>query len=113
MTRVKRGVTKLKRRKNTLAQTKGYRNGRSTKEAAAKDAIRHAGAYAFAHRRDKKGDKRSLFQTKINAGVRSFDMSYSKFMGAFKKKGHTVDRKILADIAENYPETFERIVKSI
>lgn len=113
MTRVKRGVTKLKRRKNVLAQTKGYRNGRSTKEAAAKDAIRHAGAYAFAHRKDKKSDKRSLWQVKINAATRTFDLPYSKFMGALKKKNIAVDRKILADLAENAPETFERLVKSL
>ena len=61
MSRVKRGTIKNKRRKNTLAQVKGYRFGRSTKEAAAKDAIRHAGAYSFAHRKDKKNDRRKLW----------------------------------------------------
>ncbi len=113
MTRVKRGVTKLKRRKNTLAQTKGYRFGRSTKEAMARDAIRHAGAYAFAHRKDKKGDRRTLWQTKINASIRPLGTTYSKFMGSLKKKGILVDRKILAALAENKPETFARFVKSI
>ena len=113
MSRVKRGVIKLKRRKNTLAKTKGYRFGRSTKEAAARDAIRHAGAYAFAHRRDKKGDMRTLWNTKINAGVRTFNLSYSKFIDALKKKGIGLDRKVLADLAENNPETFERVVKSL
>ena len=58
MPRVKRGVIKNKRRKNVLSQVKGYRFGRSTKEAAAKEAIFHAGAYAFAHRKDKKNDAR-------------------------------------------------------
>ena len=104
---------KLKKRRNVLSQTKGFRNGRSTKEAMAKDAIRHAGAYAFAHRRDKKNDMRSLWTVKINGAVRAFDMSYSKFINALKKKSIAIDRKILADLAENCPETFERIIKSI
>jgi large subunit ribosomal protein L20 len=67
MTRVKRGTIANKRRKNVLAQVKGYRFGRSTKERMAKDAIAHAGTYAFAHRRDKKSDKRRIWQVQINA----------------------------------------------
>ncbi len=113
MTRVKRGVIKLKRRKKILSQTKGYRFGRSTKEAAAKEAILHAGTYAFAHRKDKKNDKRRLWTVKINAATRAFDMSYSKFIDALKKKDILVDRKILSDIASKNPETFERIMKAI
>jgi large subunit ribosomal protein L20 len=113
MSRVKRGVIKQKRRKNTLAKVKGYRHGRGTKEAQARDAIRHAGAYAFAHRRDKKGDMRELFQVKINAVTKSTGLSYSKFMGSLKKKGIALDRKILADLAENKPETFDRVLKTL
>lgn len=113
MTRVKRGVIKNKRRKNILAQTKGFRFGRSTKEAQAKEALLHAGAYAFAHRRDKKGVARRLWQTRINAAIRPFGMSYSKFIDALKKKNILVDRKILSTIAQKNPESFERIVKSL
>lgn len=113
MTRVKRGTIKNKHRKNILAQTKGFRFGRSTKKAQAKDALRHAGAYSFAHRKDKKADARSLWTTRINAAIRPFEMSYSKFMDGLKKKSIDLDRKILSDIAENNPETFARIVKSI
>lgn len=113
MTRVKRGVIKNKRRKNILKQTKGFRFGRSTKEAQAKDALMHAGAYSFAHRKDKKADARSLWTTRINAAVRPLGMSYSKFIDGLKKKNVIVDRKILSDIAQNNPETFSRIVKSI
>jgi large subunit ribosomal protein L20 len=109
MTRVKRGVIKNKRRKNVLSQTKGYRFGRSTKEAAAKEAISHAGTYAFAHRRDKKADKRSLWQVQINAAVRGLGTTYSKFIGELKKANIGVDRKILSDIAINKPETFKRV----
>ena len=113
MTRVKRGVIKNKHRKNILAQTKGFRFGRSTKKAEAKDALRHAGAYSFAHRKDKKADARSLWTTRINAAIRPFEMSYSKFIDGLKKKNIELDRKILSDIAQKNPETFARIVKSI
>lgn len=113
MTRVKRGVIKNKRRKNVLVQAKGFRFGRSKKEAQAKDALRHAGAYSFAHRKDKKADARSLWTVRINAAVRSLGISYSKFIDGLKKKNILIDRKILSDIAQNNPETFERIVKSI
>lgn len=113
MTRVKRGVIKNKRRKNILKQTKGFRFGRSTKEAQAKDALMHAGAYSFAHRKDKKADARSLWTTRINAATRPLGISYSKFIDGLKKKNIAVDRKILSDIAQNNPETFARIVKSL
>lgn len=113
MTRVKRGTMKNKRRKNILAQTKGYRFGRSTKTIQATEAIMHAGAYAFAHRRDKKADARSLWTTRINAAVRPLGMSYSKFIDTMTKKKIGLDRKILSDLAQNNPETFARIVKSL
>lgn len=113
MTRVKRGTMKSKRRKNILAQTKGMRFGRSTKVAQATEAIAHAGAYSFAHRKDKKADARSLWTTRINAAIRPFEMSYSKFIDALKKNKIALDRKILSDIANNNPETFSRIVKGL
>lgn len=113
MSRVKRGVIKAKRRRNTLAQTKGYRFGRKSKEAAARDAIRHAGAHAFAHRKDKKNDKRKLWNNKISASAVSLSLSYSKLIGALKKNNIALDRKILAMLAEKHPETFERIITSV
>jgi large subunit ribosomal protein L20 len=113
MTRVKRGVLKTKTRRNLLKQVKGYRFGRSTKEANAMDAMMHAGAHAFAHRRDKKGNMRRLFNVKINAALRPEGFSYSKFIGVLKKKGIEVDRKIMADLAENNPDTFKRMVASV
>lgn len=109
MTRVKKGVNSLKTRRNTLKQTKGYRFGRSKKERQAQEAIFHAGTYAFAHRKDKKNDFRMLWNVRINAGLGE-TLSYSKFIGALKKKGITIDRKILALLANDYPETFKRIV---
>ncbi len=109
MTRVKRGTIANKRRKNVLSQTKGYRFGRSTKQRQAHEAIVHAGSYSFAHRRDKKADARALWQVQINAAVRELGGSYSKFAGSLKKAKIEVDRKVLATLAQNNPESFKRI----
>jgi len=113
MTRVKRGVIKNKRRKNVLSQTKGYRFGRSTKEAAAKEAIAHAGTYAFAHRRDKKSDARKLWNVRINAVVRENGSTYSKFINALKKGGIGLDRKILSGLAQDKPAVFKRVFDKV
>ena len=115
MARVKGGVTSNKRRKNILAMTKGYRHARSTKKRAAKEAIFHAGKYAFAHRRDKKNDFRRLWNVRINAGLRALDekLSYSKFIRAANKKGVALNSKMLAELAENNPESFARIVAKV
>jgi len=94
MTRVKRGTTSAKRRRNVLAQVKGYRFGRSTKEIQANDAIAHAGAYAFAHRRDKKNVFRRLWTVKMNAALRPLGFSYSKFIAAIKKKNIIITAKL-------------------
>jgi large subunit ribosomal protein L20 len=115
MARVKGGKTANKRRKNILAMTKGYRHARSTKKRAAREAIFHAGKYAFAHRRDKKNDFRRLWNVRLNAGLRSIDekFSYSKFIGTLNKKGIVVNRKMLAELAEKNPESFARLVKKV
>lgn len=113
MTRVKKAVNALKTRRNVLRQVKGFRFGRSTKERQAYEAISHAGAYSFAHRRDKKNDFRKLWTVRINAALETHGVSYSKFIGALKKKGILVDRKILATLADKNPETFERLVKNV
>jgi large subunit ribosomal protein L20 len=113
MTRVKRGTIKHKKKKNILARAKGFRFGRSTKVAQAKEAIKHSGNYSFAHRKDKKADARSLWTTRINAAVRPLGFSYSKFIDGLKKKNIMIDRKILSELAQKNPETFQRIVKSI
>ena len=113
MTRVKRGTTKNKRKKTILKMAKGYRNARSTKYKQAKEGVLHAGNHAFAHRKNKKGDFRRLWTVKINAAVRPHGLSYSKFINELKKKEIGVDRKILADLAENNPEVFEKIVAEV
>ena len=113
MTRVKKGVNALKSRKNVLKRTKGFRHGRSTKERQAWDAIYHAGAYAFAHRKDKKGDARKMWNVKISYGAKELGTSYSKLMGGLKKKGILLDRKILATLVKDNPETFKKIAAQV
>lgn len=113
MSRVKRGTIKNKSRKNTLAQVKGYRFGRSTKKKMATEAIAHAGNHAFAHRRDKKSNFRRLWNVKINAEVRKYELSYSKFIDMLNKKDIKINRKMLADLAENNPDSFKRIVDTV
>lgn len=112
MTRVKGGIIAAKRRRNVLKLVKGYRFGRSTKEKQAKEAINHAGVHAFAHRRDKKNDFRRLWQVRINAAVRNLGTSYSQVMGGLKKKNIELNRKMLADLAENNPETFKKVIET-
>ena len=113
MSRVKRGVTKNKRRKNILAQTKGYRFGRRSKERVAKEAIHHAGAHAFRHRRAKKREFRNLWALRINAAGRPLGFTYSKLIGALKKSEIQLDRKSLAALAKDFPEVFERLTKQL
>ena len=113
MARVKRGTLKNKRRKNILAQVKGYRFGRSKKERVAKEAIFHAGSYAFRDRRRKKREFRNLWTLRINAAARPLGYSYSKLIGALKKKSVALDRKSLSALAKDYPEAFERLVKAL
>jgi len=115
MTRVKKATNALKNRRSVLRQAKGFRFRRSNTERAANEALAHAGAYSFAHRRDKKGDARRLWNVKINAGLRALDEtnSYSKFIGAAKKKGLALDRKILAHLAEFKPDIFKKVVESV
>ena len=113
MTRVKKGKIAAKTRRNVLKKVKGYRFGRSTKEAQAYEAIVHAGKYAFAHRKDKKNDFRRLWTVKINAALRAEGLTYSKFIDTLKKKGVILDRKIMADLAENNIESFKRFVAEV
>ncbi|MEI6400502.1 MAG: 50S ribosomal protein L20 [bacterium] len=111
MSRVKRGTISLKRRRNVLSKVKGYRFGRSTKERQAREAIAHAGSYAFAHRRDKKNDFRRLWIVRLNAALRPLGLSYSKWIGNLKKANIEVDRKILSEIARTNPESFARVME--
>lgn len=113
MTRVKKGVNALKSRKNILRKVKGYRHGRSTKERQANEAIVHAGTYSFDHRKDKKGDFRRLWNVRLSAALKQHSISYSRFIHLLKKKDIALDRKILAEVALNHPETLKKIVETV
>lgn len=114
MPRVKGGVISAKRRRNVLARAKGYRHGRGTKERLAKESLVHAGKNAFAHRKDKKSDYRSLWIVRLNAAIRENGyQSYSTFINALKQKGFALDRKVLSEFAQKHPETFTRIAKQV
>jgi large subunit ribosomal protein L20 len=113
MTRVKKGVNALKWRRNLLSRTKGYRHGRKSKERAATEALFHAGAYAFAHRRDKKGDFRRLWNVRISSVLKENGMSYSKFIASLKTKSIGLDRKILSELAVTRPEAFKKVLEAV
>ena len=102
-----------KLRRNILGEVKGYRFSRSTKKRAARDAIYHAQLHAFNHRRDKKGDFRTLWIARINAAIRAHGMSYSAFINMLKGKDIMLDRKILATLAKDRPEAFARVVAGV
>ncbi len=113
MTRVKRGTVAHKRRKNTLQETKGFKWDRKSKYRSAKDALRHAWVHAYRDRRKKKRDFRGLWQIKINAAARENGLSYSRFIHQLKEKDIQIDRKILAQLAENHPSVFKQIVEEV
>lgn len=113
MPRVKRGVIANKRRRNVLKNTKGFNWGRKSKERAAKEALLHAWTHAFRGRKENKRVYRTLWSVKINAAVREEGMSYSKFIAALKKANIELDRKVLADLAENEPAVFKQVVAKV
>ena len=113
MTRVKRGVTAHKRREKVLKYAKGFKWRRKSNERAAHEALLHAWSHAFADRKRKKREFRRLWNVKINASVRAYGMSYSRLIDALKKKNITIDRKILADLAEHEPQVFKKIVEAV
>ena len=111
MSRVKRGVTKHARHKKVLEQAKGFRGRHSKSYKTASHRLQKGLAYAYRDRRTKKRTYRSLWILRINAGVRAFGLTYSRFMNGLKKAGIELDRKVLADIALKEPATFEGLVK--
>ena len=112
MTRVKRGTIAHKRREKLLKYAKGFRWGQKNKEKLARQALLHAWPNAFVGRKQKKRSFRRLWQVKIGAATRAEGISYSTFIGALKTKKIEIDRKILAQLTEHHPKTFEHIVKS-
>jgi len=113
MVRVKRGKTAHKRRKKILKHTKGFRWGRKSKYKLAKQALQKAWTYAYRDRKVKKREFRKLWQTQISAACKELGLSYNKFIHQLKEKNIELDRKILAQLAKEKPEVFEKIVEEV
>lgn len=113
MPRVKRGTVVRKKRKKLFKQTKGYKHGRKRLVKHANQAILKAKTYEYRDRRNKKRDIRKLWIVKINAACRKLDIKYSTFIKKLKENKIELDRKILADLAQNNFEEFEKIVNKI
>jgi len=113
MVRVKTGKISHKKREKLLKYTKGFRWGRKSRLRAAKEAILHALTYAFRDRKRKKREFRRLWQIQINAACREYGLSYSKFIHGLKQKKIELDRKILAQLAQEKPEIFSKIIEEV
>lgn len=113
MPRVKRGMMHVKKRRALRKAVKGFRWSRKSTIKQAKTAVLKSGVDAYKGRKEKKRNYRALWQIRINNAVRQFDMSYSKFIGALKKNEIALDRKVLASIAVENPNTFKAIVEKV
>lgn len=99
MTRIKRSVASRTRRRRILKLASGYRGARKRLFRAAKEAVMHAGQYAYEHRRTRKRDQRRLWIARINAACRATGLTYSAFISGLNKAGVLLDRKSLAELA--------------
>ena len=113
MPRSVNAVAAKARRKKVIKAAKGYFGRRKNVHTIAKNAVEKAMQYAYIGRKQKKRNFRSLWIQRINAGAREHDMSYSTFMGGISKKGITLNRKVLADLAMNHPDAFKAIVDKV
>lgn len=102
-----------KRRKKIIKQAKGFKWGRKSKYKLAKDALKHAWTYAYRDRKRKKRDFRRLWNIKINAASREKGITYSQFINKLKTAKIEINRKMLAKLAEEKPEIFEKIIEKI
>jgi ribosomal protein L20 len=108
--RVKRAVNAQKKRRTVLASASGYRGQRSRLYRKAKEQMLHSMQYSYRDRRDRKGDFRQLWITRINAAARLNGMTYNRLIQGLRLAGIEVDRKILADLAVNDAATFAGLV---
>lgn len=113
MTRIKRGVSASKRRKNVIKDAKGYRWRRKSHYAAAKQAVIKAGSYAFRDRKTKKRLARSLWIIRLNIALRELGLKYSPFIKTLSDKKIEIDRKVLSQMAVENPEVFQKLVASV
>ena len=112
MARVKRSVNAQKKRREVLEAASGYRGQRSRLYRKAKEQLLHSATYNYAHRKDRKGDFRSLWIQRINAAARQNGVTYNRFIQGLGLAGVQVDRRMLAELAVNEPKTFASLVET-
>ena len=113
MARVKRGVTSHAKHKKVLDQAKGFYGRRKNTIRVAKQAVEKSMQYAYRDRKNKKRTFRALWIQRINAAVREFGLTYSRFIDGLAKAGIEIDRKVLSEIAIHEPEAFKAIVEKV
>lgn len=113
MPRSKNAVASKARRKKILKQAKGFYGKRKNVYTVAKNVVEKGMTYMFVGRKLKKREYRTLWIARINAAVRAEGMTYSQFINKLQTKGIDLDRKVLADLAMNNPETFKSLVDSV
>lgn len=113
MPRSVNAVASRKRRKKILKLAKGQFGARSKVYTVAKNSVEKGLVYAYIGRKQKKRSFRSLWITRINAGVREYGMSYSQFMHKLSQKGIELNRKVMADLAMNDPQAFKAIIDAV
>lgn len=113
MPRSVNAVASRKRRKKILKAARGYFGARRNVYTVAKNAVERAMRYAYEHRKLKKRAFRRLWIARINAGTRQYGLSYSKFIHQLAQSDVQLNRKVLADLAMNHPDTFKAIVKGV
>lgn len=113
MVRVKGGTITKQKHKKVLKLAKGYWMSRSKQIKKAKEAVLHAGEYAFHGRKRKKRDFRRLWIIRINAALRQHDMIYSSFIHKLKQNNIAMDRKVLAQMASEHPQVFAKLVEKV
>ncbi len=110
MPRATSAPARKKRRKKLFKAAKGYFGGRKNLYVAAKDGVEKGWQHAYRDRKKKKRNFRSLWIARINAAVRTHELSYSRFISGLKEAGVELDRKALADLAVRNPEAFGAVV---
>lgn len=113
MPRSKNAVASKARRKKILKQAKGFYGKRKNVYTVAKNVVEKGMTYMYVGRKLKKREYRALWIARINAAVRAEGLTYSQFINKLQKKGIELDRKVLADLAMNNPETFKNLVDSV
>ena len=111
--RVKRGTVRRAKHKKIIKLAKGYKGRKKSVFKLAKQAVQKAGQHAYKHRKTKKREFRALWIIKVNAAARALGISYSEFIKRLSDKKIVLNRKMLADLAEHHPKTFEAVIKKV